>query len=1304
MRHLLLICALSFVVLLQQRTQAEDFTLVYGDMLVERLMESGHVESWMQLAAPDAPVYLRSLAWTGDEVGYRLRPEGFAEHLKKLLAKWPAKTVVLAAGTNESFRGAAGVSEFKLQLATYIKELQRRHPGAKFFLMSPIAVEDGGNGGDPDPNSRNRDVELYVRAMSELAKELNFGFIDLFSASRAAYKDKKEALTTDGIHLSDAGAQILGRAVAAGLVGEAALAKVDTTRVDEVAKAFSQKNNWVAQISRPKNAVVYYGVRRRPDEYAAEMPRYHQLIEMSEKIAHDMARSAGQPFAAHTVPSLPPMAEGRRGNAGTGTGTVRTPAEEQAEFKVAEGYTVNLFASEEQFPDLRAPVQIAFDARGRLWVVTMPSFPHTVPGRPREDKILVLEDTNHDGKADTCTTFADGLDALDGVAFHERGVLISEQPRIWVMNDTNGDGKEDTRQELIRGIDMTDSHHGGMIATDPMSNVWFCDGVFHRSQIETPFGVHRAIDATTYRLNPRTNRVETEWQSQTPNPWKITYDRTGNMYQMYGDGLVLDGSALTWTPMGVYHPFSYAQVLGYGKGSAAMSISSPNFPDEYQQGMASAALLGSFAVSISKIDFAQGIAKSSGRLDLISSKNPAFRPADLAFGFDGALYVSDFSSAIIGHAQHPMRDPQWNHTKGRIWRATYNAKPTAKDRPKIEGASATELCALLEDSRDIVRHHTRIQLRKLTDAGVTAVSIWIKGYDRASPAFPQAALEALFIYEGVGRVDTKLLNELLACSSPLHRAAATRLIRFQADRIPDFAALLQKMSTDPHPRVRMEVVNAVAHLRPRFPQADHALHDLNTKEQIVKKMFADLQCGIAPAKGRSVEVLQVPGEAKIRTWAYFGPKGLDAAQPIDAQDDKGTKTGSGVYRTWIECSSPQPAALAVGHGALDISINDVQLLSIDSMWNKDQQVQFELRKGLNLVEIAFRGIRTIPPATFVFDPVGQALQGVQIPKDAETLLRFSAEWSKAALAAGGDSIRIQAVPNRMQFSPRQFAVKAGQKVKLVFSNPDLMLHNLVVVERGADEEVGTLAEKLATQPDAVAKAYVPESKKILCASPLVAPDGKAELEFNAPTTTGEYPFICTFPGHWRVMRGTMVVVAADADTTKVATVTTPGQRAIVKNWELKDLAAAVAQPEKDQSAERGKAIFETAGCLQCHAIDGKGGKVGPELNGIGKKYKGQELLRQILEPSATIDEKFRSFIITKVDGVRVIGQIVKEDATTVSVLSNPLTPEALTPLKVAEIKDRKALPTSPMPVGLLDTFKEEEILDLVRYLEAHAGP
>ncbi len=1071
--------------------QPDDTVLFYGNAMVERLLEHGETEARVQLATRGKNVHFRSLAWTGDEVSNRLRAEGYAAHMKDLLAEWPANVVVLGYGGNESFAGAAGLPAFRSALSGYLDQLARLHKGAKFVILSPIATE-----GD---SARSAVVKLYADALADAAKQRGALFVDLFAASEAAYAKSKSPLTTNGIHLNDAGNREMAIVIATALAGDAA-AKTDAARVKEVAAAASQLAYYTAEVVRPKNGILYYGQRKRPHERAAELPLYLERISKADALVHQVAASESVKFADLPFIALAPLPPVTKGGSNSGVGTVKSPTEMQAELKVAPGYSLNLFASEEQFPELRAPVQIAFDARGRLWVVTMPSFPHTVPGQPQEDKIIILEDTDRDGKADKCATFAGGFDALDGIAFTENGALISEQSRHWLMRDTDGDGRADTKTEALRGLDVTDSHHGGMVATDPTGGVWFSDGVFHRSQFETPFGVHRGFDSSTYRQNMRTGRIETEWQSLTPNPWRVTFDRTGNVFQMYGGGDVLDGLQLTWTPLGVYQAYAHGKLLDYGKGSGAASISSPNFPDEYQQGIANGVLLGPYVVSLTKCDFSQGAARGSDRLDLVSSQNPAFRPVDMNFGFDGALYVSDFSSAIIGHAQNPMRDARWNHTKGRIWRVTYDAKPAVKDWPAIEGRSASELCALLTHPQDIVRHHVRIELRKLGKPALAAVDAWAAG----KMDDDQSVLESLFVCEGLGETRPALLAALLKSKSPMHRAAAVHLVRLQAARLPDFAVLLESVAADPHPRVRMEIVDAIAHLRPAFPAVDKLVHAFHGEQNAsVKQMLADLSAGTVPRLANSVPVLEIPKDALLAKWSNLG---------------------EGVYQTFIHSDAAQPAVLALRHSFLDVSLNGVQVLSFDSQWTSEQQARLELQPGLNTLEITYRKLRAGPPAVYLFSPIGEKLTGARPASDDAQLAAFSAEWEKIN-ATLGKALRVQAVPNQMIFAPRELRAKAGAKVRLIFDNPDLMMHNFVLLARGAEEEVGALADKLAADPNGMAQNYIPVSPKVLFATPLVAPNTKAELTFDAPKEPGEYPYLCTFPGHWRVMKGVLIIEA-----------------------------------------------------------------------------------------------------------------------------------------------------------------------------------
>jgi len=661
-----------------------------------------------------------------------------------------------------------------------------------------------------------------------------------------------------------------------------------------------------------------------------------------------------------------------------------------------------------------------------------------------------------------------------------------------------------------------------MNATDPTGDVIFSDGVFHRSQLETPYSVIRGIDATTYRLDPISGRINTEWQHTTPNPWNVTFDRWGNTFQIYGDGQVYDGTSLIWTPLGAYHPFRYAHVCSYGKGSGLASVSSPNFPDDVQQGVVSASLLGRYAVNLTKISHDEGMVKEVGHQAILSSPNAAFRPADLEFGMDGALYVSDFCSPIIGHAQHPMRDPHWDHDYGRIWRVVHTEKPVVKDWPKIEGATVEELCALLTHSQDLVRHHARIELRKNGEAGLKAVDKWIAGMDRDDPDFEQAALEAIFVCEGLGQTRPELLGLLLKSESPKYRGAAVQVVRLQTDRLDDVKEKLAGLVNDSHPRVQIEVIDAVAHLRPEFPDLENVLASITPVNNHVSDSLAYLDYGIEPAKGRSVPVLDVAEESQLMTWHFLGGNGESA--PVELQVGKSKFPGAGLFRTFVHSEKDQTAIVAINHKNLEIRVNDVLKFSQDSLWSGDQQVNVELASGLNVIEVKLgkgrRATKTMPPV-YLYDPVGQALAGATYPDNPQSFQASVKEYDKI-IAERGNLLFVQAAAG-LQFSPTQLRITPGSKVKLVFENPDIMMHNWVLLKPGSFEEVGVLADKLASQPDGMEKQYLPDTDKILVASKLLGPKAKQEIVFTAPTEPGEYPYVCTFPGHWRIMKGVLTV-------------------------------------------------------------------------------------------------------------------------------------------------------------------------------------
>jgi len=115
------------------------------------------------------------------------------------------------------------------------------------------------------------------------------------------------------------------------------------------------------------------------------------------------------------------------------------------------------------------------------------------------------------------------------------------------------------------------------------------------------------------------------------------------------------------------------------------------------------------------------------------------------------------------------------------------------------------------------------------------------------------------------------------------------------------------------------------------------------------------------------------------------------------------------------------------------------------------------------------------------------------------------------------------IAHELKFDKATFKVKAGQQVTIDFVNNDFMQHNLLVGKSGSLETIGKAADELARDPNGVNMNFVPKIPEIIAATSLLDPEGNESLVFTAPTTPGEYPFLCTVPGHWRIMNGIMIV-------------------------------------------------------------------------------------------------------------------------------------------------------------------------------------
>ena len=184
------------------------------------------------------------------------------------------------------------------------------------------------------------------------------------------------------------------------------------------------------------------------------------------------------------------------GDYGRGDGSYLYGDEAIAKLHTAPGYKIDLFASEREFPDLANPVQISFDNKGRLWVAVMPTYPHYKPGDPKpNDKLLILEDTDNDGKADKQTIFADHLHIPVGFEFAPEGVYVSQGTNLILLTDTDGDDHADKKEIILSGFDDHDTHHViSAFCADPSGAIYMAEGVFLHTNVETPYGPVRGTN------------------------------------------------------------------------------------------------------------------------------------------------------------------------------------------------------------------------------------------------------------------------------------------------------------------------------------------------------------------------------------------------------------------------------------------------------------------------------------------------------------------------------------------------------------------------------------------------------------------------------------------------------------------------------------------------------------------------------------------------------------------------------------------------------------------------------------------
>lgn len=980
-----------------------------GNSLFDRMRDDGQFEALMHQRFAKEKLVFRNLSWSADEVALRPRPDGFGD-LNQHLAEHKADVILAAFGFNESFKGEKGLAEFETLLNAFLIELKaHRYNGTsepKIVLVSPTAAEK--------PHEHlNAQIKLYTDAMRKVAKEQKVGFADVFENQDSGIKNQES--TTNGVHLNTAGYAAFAERLYNQLTQET------PPKLNEAVRAaVVEKEDKFFQHYRPLNYYYIKGGRMEPYGVVNFPGELKKLLQMTE--ARDVAiwaTAVGQVGQVRPVGPddtktevLPQITGDRPINEWL------SPADELKAFKIDPRFEVSLFASEEDFPELFVkPIAIRFDGKGRLWVSTSTTYPQIMPGEAPQDRILILEDTNGDHRADKCSVWADKLAIPLSFEFGNGGVFVSDQPHLTFLKDTDGDGKADHREKLLTGFGTEDSHHAlHDFVWSPEGDLIFRESIFHHSQVETPYGPVRARESSFFRYTPATGRLLAFGSYMSTNPWGITFDDWGfhvGSHPVFASAVHALNAPYPdiHIPAGNYFP-AYSGTCGQE------FLTSSHWPKELRD----------------KKHFMRVRYKPTNEVELhewvehdthfeekkvgivFQSTNLSFIPVDIQQGPDGAMYIADWYNPVKGHAQYSLRDTRRDKKSGRIWRITAKDQKL-EEAPKIAGATIPELLDLLKSENYRTRYRAKVELRERKLADVEpATRDRVKSLIMNSRSGDRELLDVMTVM----RVDWLKggLMELLGSVNQKARAAATRLLRWNFSRLDPNDKYMRSVCNDPSGLVRLEAAIAASYI------------------------------GTPEALEAALDLLKHPMDPYL-TYAL---------------------------RTSLDSHTLQP--LWKGNTAFMQKHPELEKFLKDSEPTKPALMAKKKKPE--------------PPNPFDNQP-------------------------------GLQTITIKTIPERLLYDLREFKVAPGARVKLVFENPDVTPHNLLIVQPGAADEVGLAGNEMAKTPDGFAKGFIPDSPKILHKTRMLNQGDREVLRFTAPTAKGKYPYICTFPGHWLVMKGEMIV-------------------------------------------------------------------------------------------------------------------------------------------------------------------------------------
>ncbi|MCC6509816.1 MAG: DUF1080 domain-containing protein, partial [Pirellulaceae bacterium] len=942
--------------------------------------------------------------------------------------------------------------------------------------------------------------------------------------------------------------------------------------------------------------------------------------------------------------------------------------------KVPAGFRVIPAAAE---PDVKQPIAMALDDRGRVWIAEAYEYPRRAAGEQGRDRILIFEDVDGDGTLENRKVFAEGLNLISGMEVGFGGVWVGAAPYLMFLADANGDDVADGEpQILLDGWGYQDTHETlNTFIWGPDGWLYGCHGVFTHSRVGkpgSPDDQRTAINAGIWRYHPTRHLFEV-FAHGTSNPWGVDFNDHGQAFltacvipHLYH---IIQGGRYERQAGNHFNPYTYNDIktiadhfhylgakphTGNGRSDAAggghahagaMIYLGDAWPAEYRDKLFMNNIHGQrLNMDVPKVK-GSGYVGTHGP-DFLLTGDQASQILNLRYGPDGQCWMIDWYDMQACHLTEAARHDRSN---GRIYKIVYGANQSAK--VDLSRLSDEQLAGYVTHTNDWYVRHSRRALQERAARGPIAASA-IEQLTKVALSHPEDTrrLRAAWALACVGKLNVATRDRLLNDQSAYVRGWA---IQLSLDQSSDSSLagpqlvkqLIDLAKQDASPVVRLYLASAAG----RLPTSDRW----------------DILSGLV-AHGTDASDHNLP----LMIWY--------AAEPL------------------AESDPTRALAFGISAGKHMPIIRDYMLRRVGS--RADEQAVAVLVDGLGKAE------ETGLQLSF--------LEAIRTSLTGQRRVAPPRNWSVLAnkLAGSPDAnVRLQAETLGVTFGDEAALAKVRARVIDGQGGVESRRESLAALLAAKDPQVGSVLRQLlgdaALREQALAglaQVNEPESTPLILnryaeLSPTEKRTALATLSARSDSAIAmlqavEGKKIASSDLSADLVRQLQYLNNREVNALLGKTWGTVRETAADKAKLIEEYKKLVTTSKLRPDLGHGRAVFART-CQQCHALFGIGGNVGPDLTGSNRTNL-DYVLSNIVDPSAVMAKEYQPTVVLTNDGRVITGIVRGEDDKALKLQ----TATALEVIPKSEIETRKLSPQSMMPDDQLKQFSPAEVLALVAYL------